>query len=175
MGLRHFGRDLGRLLWCSAGAATALTLALFLTGIPDYSRWLMASLGGSTIFLFGLNRSAAAQPRALFGGHLGGALIGILCYRAFGDAVWVYALAVVLTLIFMLVTRTDHPPAGANPLIMVHVHAPLIALWQPVALSVLALAVVAVIWSGVMRGTVRYPVKWLDPSPPSTFWGTWND
>jgi CBS-domain-containing membrane protein len=173
--LNRIGRDIGRLSWCSAGAATALTVALFLTGLPDYSRWLMASLGGSTIFLFGLTRTAAAQPRALFGGHLGGALIGILCYQAFGDAVWVYALAVVLTLVFMLVTRTVHPPAGANPLIMVHAHAGFIALWQPVALSVLALALVAALWSRVMPATVRYPVKWLEPSPPSTFSGIWND
>jgi hypothetical protein len=32
------------------------------------------------------------------------------------------------------------------------------ALWQPVASSVLALAVVAAIWSRAMRGTVRYPL-----------------
>jgi CBS-domain-containing membrane protein len=113
--LKRVGRNIGRLLWCSAGAATALTLALFLTHLPDHSRWLMASLGGSTVFLFGLTRTAAAQPRALFGGHLGGALMGIICYGAFGDAVWVYALAVVLTLVFMLVTRTVHPPPGRTP------------------------------------------------------------
>ena len=39
-----------------------------------------------------------AQPRALFGGHLVGALIGVLCFQWFGDALWVYVLSVVLTL-----------------------------------------------------------------------------
>ena len=142
---------------------------------PPSSPWLLASLGGSSVFLFGLTRAAAAQPRALFGGHLSGALIGILCVQAFGDDVWVYALAVVLTLIFMLVARSVHPPAGANPVIMVHAHAGLSALWQPVGLSVLVLALVAAAWTRLGRGMVHYPVKWLDPSPPSLTWGGWDD
>ena len=52
------------------------------------------------MFLFGLTRAPAAQPRALMGGHLGGAAIGILCYQALGDAAWVSVLAVGLTLVF---------------------------------------------------------------------------
>jgi Na+/melibiose symporter-like transporter len=75
------------------------------------------------VFLFGLTRAAAAQPRALFGGHLGTALIGIACFQIFGDALWVYGLAEVLALWYMLLARAGHPPAGANPLIMIHYHA----------------------------------------------------
>jgi hypothetical protein len=44
----------------------------------------------------------------------------------------VNALAEVLTLGFMLLTQTVHPPAGANPLIMVHSQSNFAALWQPV-------------------------------------------
>jgi hypothetical protein len=40
---------------------------------------------------------------------------------------------------------------------------------------VLALAVVAFVWSRLVPGVVRYPVVWLDKSPPSTFWGGWGD
>jgi hypothetical protein len=39
----------------------------------------------------------------LFGGHLGGAAIGIACYQALGEAPWVYALAQALALAFMLI------------------------------------------------------------------------
>jgi CBS-domain-containing membrane protein len=162
-----------RLLWCCFGAASAIALALSLTG-PPLTPFLLASLGGSTVFLFGLTRAPAAQPRALFGGHLGGALIGIVCYQAFGDALWVYALALALTLSFMLLTKTAHPPAGANPLFMVYAHAGWSALWQPVFLGVTSLAVVAVIWSRLYPGLTRYPVAWLDRSPPDTFWGGWG-
>src|SRR5512147_2063554 len=106
-----------RLLWCLFGAGCAIALALTVAG-PPASPFLLASLGGSAVFLFGLTRAPAAQPRALFGGHLGGAFIGIACYQCFGEALWVYGLAQVLTLGYMLLSRTVHPPAGANPLIM---------------------------------------------------------
>jgi CBS-domain-containing membrane protein len=173
-GLKHMARDLVRLIWCGAGVATGIGLALYFVDMSS-SPFLLASLGGSAVFLFGLTRAAAAQPRALFGGHLGGASIGVLCSQAFGDALWVYMLAVVLTLVFMLVTKTVHPPAGANPLIMVHAHAGLSALWQPVGLGVLILALVAVVWSRLVPGMVHYPTKWLDRSPPSIWWGGWSD
>ena len=167
-GQRKYGktaRRVGRFAWSAAGGAGAIGLALWLVHSPS-SPFLLASLGGSTVFLFGLTSAPAAQPRALFGGHLGGALIGILCAQAFGGALWVYVLALVLTLVFMLGTGTVHPPAGANPLIMVHQHATLAAFWDPVGLGVLVLFLVALVWSRLLPGTVRYPTGWLQKSPP---------
>ena len=163
-----------RLLWCAVGAAAGIALALNLVA-PPASPFLLASMGGSAVFLFGLTRAPAAQPRALFGGHLGGALIGILCYQYFGDALWVYALAQVLALWYMLLTKTVHPPAGANHLIMIYSHSALSALWQPVFIGVLSLAVVAAVWSRLYPGLSHYPVAWLDRSPPSTFWRGWTE
>jgi CBS-domain-containing membrane protein len=57
------------------GATAAIALALWLVGGRN-GPFLLASLGGSTVFLFALRDTEAAQPRALFGGHFGGALIG---------------------------------------------------------------------------------------------------
>ena len=163
-----------RLLWCGLGAAAGMALALALVA-PPASPLLLVSLGGSAVFLFGLTRAPAAQPRALFGGHLGGALIGIACYQFFGDSLWVYVLAQVLALWYMLLTKTVHPPAGANPLIMIYSHSGLAALWQPVFIGVLSLAAVAAAWSRLYPGLAHYPVAWLDRSPPTTFWGGWGE
>jgi hypothetical protein len=58
---------------------------------------------------------------------------------------------------------------------MIHSHAGFAALWQPVLLGVLGLALVAFVWSRLVPGVVRYPVAWWDKSPPSTFWGGWSD
>src|SRR4030042_6841286 len=112
---RSHKRNFGDVIWSSVGAWIAIGLALWLVA-DDHSTLLLASLGGSTVFLFALTDAEAAQPRALFGGHLAGAAIGIFCFQFLGDALWVSVLAVVLTMVFMIVTRTIHPPAGANPL-----------------------------------------------------------
>jgi CBS-domain-containing membrane protein len=140
------------------GASIAIAIALWFVA-DGHSPFLLASLGGSMLFLFALTESEAAQPRALFGGHLGGALIGILAFRFFGDALWVSVFAVVLTMVFMVLTRTIHPPAGANPLLMVHNHAGLGILITPVLLGVGLIFITAIIWSRIRPGK-SYPVNW---------------
>ena len=163
-----------RLMWVSLGAMIALGLALIFTK-PPTSPLLLASLGGSTIFLFGLTGAPAAQPRALFGGHLISSLIGIICYQLFSDALWVYLLAEVLTLGVLLLTQTVHPPAGANPLIMIQAHAGFSHLVVVVLLGVTILAVVAAVWSRLTPGKVlHYPVRWNEPSPQSRNWSVWG-
>jgi len=152
---KNMVRDLS---WCVVGASIAIAIALWFVA-DDHSPFLLASLGGSMLFLFALTESEAAQPRALFGGHLGGALIGILAFRFFGDALWVSVLAVVLTMVFMVFTRTIHPPAGANPLLMVHNHAGIGILIKPVLLGVGLIFITAIIWSR-MRPGKSYPVNW---------------
>ena len=147
------------LSWSAAGASIGIAIVLWLLA-DGHSPFLLASLGGSMVFLFTLAETEAAQPRALFGGHLGGALIGIIAFRFFGDALWVSVLAVVLTMIFMVVTRTIHPPAGANPLFMVHNHAGIYVLLKPVLLGVGILFLVALVWSRVRPGK-SYPVNWI--------------
>lgn len=162
-----------RLIWCLLGAACATSLALFLAG-PPHATFVLASLGGSTIFLFGLTRAPAAQPRALFGGHLIGALSGIASFQVLGEGLPAYACAVVVALGLMLAFRALHPPAGANPIIMVYAHSQWSALLYPVLVGVAALAAVAVIWSRLYPGLARYPVSSMEPSPPSLNWGGWE-
>ncbi|MDR2113085.1 MAG: HPP family protein, partial [Candidatus Accumulibacter sp.] len=58
-----------RLLWCMLGIAAGIALALIVSEAPA-SPLLLASLGGTAVFLFGFTRAPAAQPRALLGGHL---------------------------------------------------------------------------------------------------------
>ena len=146
------------ILWSALGATIAISLALLIAG-DRTSPFLLFSLGGSTVFLFALTETESAQPRALFGGHLGGAAIGILCFQLFGDGLWVLVMAVVLTMVYMIVTRTIHPPAGANPLIMAHQHAGISSLVMPVGAGVLTLFLIALLWSRVRPGK-QYPIKW---------------
>ena len=162
-----------RVLWVLAGASVALVLALHVVRPAD-STLLLASLGGSTLCLFGLTALPPTQPRALFGGHLISALIGVICYQLFGDATWVMVMSVLITIAALILSRTVHPPAGANPLIMIHSHAVFIDIWTHVFAGVLVLAITTFIWSRLGPGQVRYPVDWNQKSPPTDQWGIWH-
>jgi CBS-domain-containing membrane protein len=162
-----------RLLWISLGAGIAIGLTLLATKAT--TPLLLASLGGTTLFLFGLSTTPAAQPRAVFGGHLFSSLIGIICVQLLGDAIWVSVVAVVITICVLLVTRTVHPPAGANPLIMIQAHANFGHIGLTVLVGISIIIAVAWIWSRLGFGTKKYPVSWTQPSPPTTNWSIWGD
>jgi len=161
-----------RLLWVLLGSSVAISLALWATNV--LSPLMLASLGGTALFLFVMTTAPAAQPRAVFGAHLISALIGIIAYQLFGDAFWVYVLAVVVTIAVLLIVRCVHPPAGANPLIMIHGHADFIHLGISVLSGVTIIFIVAYIWSRLGVGSTKYPISWTQPSPPSLEWSLWD-
>jgi len=161
-----------RLLWVLLGSSVAISLVLWVTNV--FSPLMLASLGGTVLFLFVMTTAPAAQPRAVFGAHLISALIGIIVYQLFGDAFWVYVLAVVVTIAVLLIVRCVHPPAGANPLIMIQGHADFIHLGISVLSGVTIIFVVAYIWSRLGVGSTKYPISWTQPSPPSLEWSLWD-
>ena len=90
---------------------------------------IVAALGASTFIVFAMPRSITAKPRRLIGGHVVGIICGLICYYAFltgplGELsgehelfLWfAYALSVALSLFFMTITNTEHPPAAATAL-----------------------------------------------------------
>src|SRR3954463_3092407 len=119
--------------WLGAGISLALAL-LIVAGAG--SPLLLASLGGSCVILFGNPDGDMAQPRSLFGGHLVGALTGLVFSHLLGDGWWVMAAAMAGARFVMLRPAPIHSPAGADPLIAIADHAAWSFLWNPVALGV---------------------------------------
>lgn len=70
-----------------AGSGIALALAMMAVD-PENPALVLASLGGSSFYLFALTTSPASQPRALMGGHVIAALIGVAAYHFLGNAPW---------------------------------------------------------------------------------------
>ncbi|HEY5998698.1 MAG TPA: HPP family protein [bacterium] len=109
--------------WSWLGAALGIALCGLLSAAffePRASTLLIGSFGASAVLVYAAIRSPLAQPRNLVGGHVVSALVGVACWRLFGDHLWVAAaLGVSLAIAGMLATRTLHPPGGATALIAV--------------------------------------------------------
>ena len=93
----------------------------------------------SIVLVIGSPDVEPAQPRALIGGHLISALVGLAVLKLTGPQAWAAAAAVGLSILAMYVTGTFHPPAGINPLLVVSGNLPWTFLLAPVLAGALLL------------------------------------
>ena len=113
----------------------------------------------SIVLVLGSPEVDAAQPRALIGGHLISTMVGLLVLWVAGPTPWAAALAVGLAMVAMHATRTFHPPAGIDPLLVVVNAMPWSFLLVPVAAGALALALFAYAWHLAVR-RFNWPTRW---------------
>lgn len=118
--------DMRQIMFAGLGGALAIML-LGMTALLSGSALLMAPLGATAVLVFGLADSPLSRPRHVIGGHALSMFIGLLCLFfvssvAPGSAALPTMLAAGigtgLAIALMLATRTVHPPAGANPLLL---------------------------------------------------------
>lgn len=105
----------------------------------------------SIVLTICLPDAAPAQPRALIGGHIVSSLAGYVVLAAFGSSPLTLAVAVGLAAAAMHLTRTMHPPAGINPLLVVHEHLGIEFLLLIVLPGALALAAFSALWRRLTR------------------------
>ena len=113
----------------------------------------------SIVLVLGSPEVEAAQPRALIGGHLVATLVGLVVVKLAGPAPWAAALAVGLAMAAMHFTRTFHPPAGIDPLLIVVNDMPFNFLFVPVAAGAVLLAAFAFAWHLAVR-RFNWPTRW---------------
>jgi len=124
--------------------------------------FLIGSFGASSVLVYGIIQSPFSQPRNLIGGHVISAIIGVTVQKLVPDIVWLSApLAVSLSIIFMQITKTLHPPGGATALIAVTGSAQIkdlgyMYVLSPVLDGVLILFVTALIFNN-MTSSRTYP------------------
>lgn len=126
--------------------------------------FLIGSFGASSVLVYGVIQSPLAQPRNLVGGHLVSAIIGVTVQKCIPDILWISApLAVSLSIVFMQITKTLHPPGGATALIAVTGSSAIIKMGyfyvlSPVLSGVLILLLVAIIFNNMTSNRI-YPVN----------------
>jgi CBS-domain-containing membrane protein len=88
---------------------------------------IVAALGSSAFIVFAMPKNVTAQPRNVIGGHMVGVISGSICASLlllFGNGsdfllILAAASSVGLSIFIMVVTDTEHPPAGSTALAFV--------------------------------------------------------
>ncbi|MBL4837516.1 MAG: HPP family protein [Kordiimonadaceae bacterium] len=148
-----------QILWSWFGAASGIAIVALVADVSGHPL-LMAPLGASAVLAFAVPESPLAQPRNIVGGHLSTTIVGLLVLGLFGASWWAAGLAVATAIAVMQITRTVHPPAGANPLVVLAVGAG----WEYVILPVLVSTVMLTVWAYVFHNFVarrQYPTYWF--------------
>lgn len=140
------------------GAITIFILGL-LTRFT-YTPLLIASFGASCVLAFGLWNSPLSQPRNIIGGHFISSLIGLIINYFFGNEPWSLALGVGLAIGLMMLTRTTHPPAGADPIIIIIGSYSWEYLFTPVLSGSIVIVLLALFINN-LRSNRKYPVFWV--------------
>lgn len=92
---------------------TGIAARAALSGHLVGSSFLVPPVGASAVLVFTLPASPLAQPRAVLGGNLISALVGLACAHALGDPLLAACVAVGLAIVAMGVFGCLHPPGGA--------------------------------------------------------------
>ena len=143
------------------GGFTVILILLLLTRVT-HNLWIMAPFGASCVLAFGVWDSPLSQPRNIVGGHMLSTCVGLLCKNFLGDSMLVTALAVGLAIMTMMLTKTTHPPAGADPLVVLLTKQ--ITGWSYLITPVLVGSLVVVLCAMFVNNVPKernYPTFWI--------------
>ena len=114
----------------SAITIGALTLITYKT---EFGIFLITSFGSSMILLFGYPENDFSQPKNIFFGHLLASIVGIIFLNIIPLPIYLLIpLAVGFGAALMILFDVVHPPAGANPIIIIMVSVSLDYLINPI-------------------------------------------
>jgi CBS-domain-containing membrane protein len=105
-----------------AGLFSAITIGVLtlLTYKTQFGLFLISSFGSSMLLIFGYPESPFAQPKNIFFGHLLTSLIGMFfLYLILLPLYIIIPISVGFGVGLMILLKISHPPAGANPIIVI--------------------------------------------------------
>lgn len=142
--------------FCAIATVALLTNAL---RVP----LVLGSFGASCVLVFGFPKVPFSQPRNVIAGHFLSSLIGLMFLSVLGATWWSMALASATAIAVMLLTRTVHPPAGSNPVIVMLAHPTWTFLLTPTLYGAVVITIIALILNNI-GATRRYPTYWIGRS-----------
>ena len=140
------------------GGFIAIATVAGLTNLLSVSL-VLGSFGATCVLVFGYPDVPFSQPRNVVLGHGISSLVGLLFLSVCGPHWWAVALSVATAIALMMVTRTVHPPAGSNPVIVFLLQPSWSFLLFPTVVGALLLTAVALLYNNATRES-RYPKYW---------------
>ncbi|CDH03367.1 HPP family protein [Xenorhabdus bovienii] len=153
--------DLVQLMKGLSGGFLGILLLSYLSQTTEYP-WLMAPFGATCAILFSAPTSPLAQPRNVIGGHLLTTAVGLVALYTLGNSMIVMSLAVGIAIMLMQLFRVVHPPAGANPLVVLLAGQEAVGfdfLLTPVLTGSLALVIIASFINNIGKENC-WPLYW---------------
>ena len=105
-----------------AGIFSIITIGILtiLTYKTSYGIFLIASFGSTMVLLYGYPESPFAQPKNIILGHFLTAFIGVIFLNFIPLPIFInIPFAVGFGVMFMILLKVTHPPAGGNPIIVI--------------------------------------------------------
>ena len=120
---------------------------------------VLGSFGASCVLVFGYPDVPFSQPRNVIIGHVLSTVIGLAFVHFCGPHWWSVALAVGSAIAVMMLTRTVHPPAGSNPVIVFLMQPGWDFALFPTLSGAVILVLVALFYHNLTR-EARWPKYW---------------
>lgn len=133
------------------GAFLCISLLAFINSHDENNLWLIPPFGASLVLVMAVHESPLAHPKNILFGHILSALSGVLIFMIFGSTYLSLGLAVGLAIFLMMVTKTVHPPAGANPIIAILGGESLSFVLMPVAVGASFIVIFAIIYNKLLK------------------------
>ncbi|MDR1094859.1 MAG: HPP family protein [Spirochaetaceae bacterium] len=146
------------LVFVFIGGFTVIGILSLLTNATELV-FLMAPYGASCVLAFAAWEVPLAQPRNIIGGHFLASLTGFAVLQLLGNHPWSLAIGVGLALVVMVITKTTHPPAGADPIIIITSGVAWQFLLFPVLTGSILLTIIAVLLNRLVFRR-PYPKFW---------------
>jgi CBS-domain-containing membrane protein len=141
-------------VFAGLGASVAIGLLSYMEANLGDVALLMAPFGATAVLVFGVPASPLAQPKNVILGHLITAFIGVVFTQYVGVTPLTLALATGLGVTAMLLSKTTHPPAGANPILIMLSGQSWGFLITPVLIGVVIIVLVGKAWRMLQN---KYP------------------
>ena len=131
----------------------------YLNTTIEGSIWLIPPFGASMVLVMAAHESPLAQPKNVILGHILAALSGVLIYTLLGQSFFAIGAGVALAIFIMIITNTTHPPAGANPIIVILGGKGLSFVFLPVAVGATIVVLFAIIYSKILGRNYPKSIK----------------